>query len=479
MKENYIPKEQRKKILLLCDDITSFSGVASVAREMVIGSAHYFNWVNIGGSIQHPNKGKKIDLSGDTNKFAGIEDASVIIYPTDGYGNPEMIRVIIEIEKPDAVMIFTDPRYWIWLFQIEREIRKQIPLIYLNIWDDLPAPLYNKSYYNSCDALLAISKQTKNINEIVLGDEAKNKVIKYIPHGINDKFFFPITPEYSKYNEYLKFKEELFENKEYNFVLFWNSRNFQRKQPADLILSWRYFLDQLPPDDAKKCLLVMHTSPLDQNGTDLYSVKELLIDDKDHNIIFSQNPLSVEQMNYLYNISDATISISSNEGWGLSLTESLMTGKMIIANVTGGMQDQMRFEDKKGKWIDFTPKFPSNHFGTIKKHGKWAIPIFPTSHTLIGSLPTPYIFDDRAEFTDISDAIMKLYNMSKEERIENGKAGLEWVKSDEAKMTAEAMCNGIIKGINETFKKFKPRKSFDLIKVEELEKNYIKHPIKY
>ena len=35
--------------------------------------------------------------------------------------------------------------------------------------------------------------------------------------------------------------------------------------------------------------------------------------------------------------------MTDNEGWGLSLTEGLMTGNMIIAPVQGGMQDQMRF----------------------------------------------------------------------------------------------------------------------------------------
>ena len=31
-----IPKEQRKKILLICDDIRVHSGVATVAKEIVI-----------------------------------------------------------------------------------------------------------------------------------------------------------------------------------------------------------------------------------------------------------------------------------------------------------------------------------------------------------------------------------------------------------------------------------------------------------
>jgi hypothetical protein len=169
MKEkfSYLPKEQRKKILLICDDIRVHSGVATVAREIIINTCHHFNWVNIAGAIQHPEKGKHLDLSADTNATEGIEDSSVFIYPTDGYGSPELIRHMMQLEKPDAIMLITDPRYFEWLFMIENEIRKQIPIIYLNIWDDYPAPLYNKAFYESCDALLAISKQTKLINELV------------------------------------------------------------------------------------------------------------------------------------------------------------------------------------------------------------------------------------------------------------------------------------------------------------------------
>ena len=154
MKEGYIPQEKRKKILLLCDDIRMTSGISTMAREIVIGTAHHYNWVNIGGAITHPDKGKRFDLNADTNNQAGIEDASVYLYPTDGYGSPELIRQMMEIEKPDAIMMFTDPRYWIWLFQIEHEVRKQIPIIYLNIWDDLPYPMYNKPYYESCDTII-------------------------------------------------------------------------------------------------------------------------------------------------------------------------------------------------------------------------------------------------------------------------------------------------------------------------------------
>ena len=54
----------------------------------------------------------------------------------------------------------------------------------------------------------------------------------------------------------------------------------------------------------------------------------------------------------------------------------------------------MRFEDENGDWIKFDSNFCSNHFGTYKKHGKWAIPVFPSNTSVVGSPKTPYIFDD-------------------------------------------------------------------------------------
>jgi len=65
MKEGYIPQEKRKKILLLCDDIRMTSGISTMAREIVIGTAHHYNWVNVGGAITHPDKGKRFDLIND------------------------------------------------------------------------------------------------------------------------------------------------------------------------------------------------------------------------------------------------------------------------------------------------------------------------------------------------------------------------------------------------------------------------------
>lgn len=168
MKEGYIPKADRKKILLLSDDMRFQSGIATISREMVIGTSHRYNWVQCGGSIQHPEFGKCLDLSEDVNKTEGLNDASVFIYPVNGYGDPNILRQVMEIQKPDAIMIFTDPRYWTWLFMMENEIRSKIPLLYLSIWDDEMEPLYNFPFYASCDLLMCISKQTYGLTKKVL-----------------------------------------------------------------------------------------------------------------------------------------------------------------------------------------------------------------------------------------------------------------------------------------------------------------------
>jgi glycosyltransferase involved in cell wall biosynthesis len=480
MIEGYIPKEQRKKILLLCDDIRMTSGISTMAREIVIGTAHRYNWVNIGAAINHPDQGKRLDISADTNRHVGIDDASVFIHPSNGYGTPEYLRQMMEMENPDAIMFFTDPRYWVWLFQMENEIRRKIPMIYLNIWDDLPAPLYNESYYESCDALMAISKQTLNINRLVLGEKAKDKVLRYVPHGINEKVFFPITEFMKDSNIALeKKKAEIFGGFNPEFVVFYNSRNIQRKCPSNLIAAYSVFCDMIGKDKAKKCALLMHTDVADPNGTDLRVVKDLLCDPEYQKVYFHEQKVGPDTMNILYNISDVTCLLSSNEGWGLSLTESMMAGKMIIANTTGGMQDQMRFEDENGNWIDFNEKFCSNHFGTYKKHGKWAEAVFPSNMSIVGSIPTPYIFDDRCDFRDAAKAIKKVYEMSPEERAERGLAARNWVTSEESMMSAKHMSQNVMECIDDTIASFKPKKSFELIKTKKLVRNKIVHPLMY
>ena len=473
----YLPQNERKKIMLICDDIRVHSGVATVARELVLNTAQHFNWVNIAGAINHPEKGKRFDISTDTNKNTGLTDASVFLYPVDGYGNPDLIRQLIAVEKPDAIMLITDPRYFEWLFQIENEIRKEMPIIYLNIWDDYPAPLYNKAFYESCDALLAISKQTKLINELVLGEKANKKVIKYVPHGLNHEMYYPIEKE-DELKELEAFKSQVFGGEEKDFVVFFNSRNIRRKQIPDTMLAFRLFLDTLPKEKADKCAMVMHTEIVSDHGTDLEAVRKVLFPKYPKAIYFSTNKLDSKQLNQFYNLADAQILLTSNEGWGLSLTEAILAGTVIIANVTGGMQDQMRFEDEYGNWFTPSPKIPSNHTGRYKNHGSWAFPVYPTNRSIQGSPKTPYIWDDRCTAEDAAARISEVYALDREMRKDLGKTGRHWAVN-EAGFTGEHMGVRAINAIDKLFNTWTPREKYELININEIKEDTIDHEFVY
>tara|TARA_R110001592_G_scaffold229_6_gene1275 strand:+ start:224 stop:1654 length:1431 start_codon:yes stop_codon:yes gene_type:complete len=476
MKEGYIKKEDRKKILLITDDIRVHSGVATVGKEIVTNTCHRYNWCQIAGAMQHPDEGKVIDMCENLSKEADISDASLFLYPAKGYGNMDMLRAVMQREKPDAIMLITDPRYFSWLFSSESEIRKTTPIIYLNIWDNYPAPMYNKEFYESCDVLLGISKQTVNINKLVLGDKGKNKIFKYVPHGLNNTKFGILKEDDPGL---VRFKKNIGINDDNDFHLIYNSRNIRRKQVSNLIMAFRMFTDKLSPEDASKCHLTLKTETSFDHGTDLLAVIEYMCPIETCKVSVLDHKLSTEEMNLLYNTADGVVQLSNAEGWGLSLTEAMLTGTPFIATVTGGMQDQMRFEDEDGKWIEFNGEFPSNHTGKYKKHGEWALPVYIVANTIVGSPPTPYIFDDHHNMNDATDQIMKLYKMSKKERKAIGKKGYDWALSDEAGFTSEKMSNRIIESVDELFSTWKPREKYEFLKDTDYEKRILPHKLIY
>jgi glycosyltransferase involved in cell wall biosynthesis len=478
MKEGYIKKNKRKNILLLTDDIRTKSGVAQVGRETVLHTCHKYNWVQLAGAMEHPELGQISDISDEYAKESEVSDASVKVYPVNGYGSPDILRGVIQRENIDAIFLITDPRYFTWLFQMEAEVRKHVPIIYLNIWDDYPAPAYNQEYYESCDALFGISKQSKHINEVVLGDKGKNKIFRYIPHGLSDKYFKKIDKDDVELQD---FKKHLYNGEEPEFSLLFNSRNIRRKQIPNTILAWKLFCKEIGREKAEKCKLVLHTDTRDPNGTDILAILDYLSEweDTPDNIIIDENKYPTVHMGYLYNCVDGIIQLSNAEGWGLTLTEALLTGTPIIANVTGGMQDQMRFIDENGNWYTNNNEVPSNHRGTYKEHGSWAFPVFSRLQTMVGSVPTPYIFEDQIAYEDAAEQIMNLYKLSAEEREKRGLEGQKWALSDEAGFTSRQMGERIIEGIDELFATWEPREQFEFLADTDYEKRVLKHKLLY
>jgi hypothetical protein len=160
----------RKKplILLLSDDLRLHSGIATMSREIVLNTVQKYDWLQIAAAINHPDKGKFFDISDSIKTETGIDDAHVKLIPNDGYGNADLLRQVLASERPDAILHFTDPRFWDWLYAIEDEVRRVCPIMYYSIWDDGPDPDYNHPAYGSCDAIFGISKQSYGIHHRIL-----------------------------------------------------------------------------------------------------------------------------------------------------------------------------------------------------------------------------------------------------------------------------------------------------------------------
>ncbi len=456
---------KKKKILLLSDDMRLHSGVGTMSKEIVLGTSHLFDWVQVGGAINHPDKGKRFDMSADVNKEAGIDNASVIIYPVDDYGDAQLVRHLMATEKPDAIIHFTDPRFWLWLYQMEHEIRQNIPLMYLNIWDDLPFPHWNENFYESCDLLMAISKQTYNINNNVCQRKPRveGKDLTYVQHGINHNVYTPITENSSDFNDYYNFISERGYDK-YDTIFFFNSRNIRRKSISDLLLAFRLFCDTLPKEEAEKCLMLMHTDPVDQNGTDLPALIRALC--PNYPTAFSTAKLPAKQLNFLYNVASATCQPSSAEGFGLSVMESIMSGTPILGTVIGGIQDQMGFMKDDGSPVtlaDFSAEWPSNSGGKYTKCGEWAFPVWPQIN-LQGSPMTPYIYDSRANIKDIAKQLKNIHSLGADELKRRGLVGREWAIKNG--FTGEGMCKAFSDSVQRCFDEWKPRERFTVLDCE-------------
>tara|TARA_R100000951_G_scaffold106662_2_gene101406 strand:- start:3181 stop:4362 length:1182 start_codon:yes stop_codon:yes gene_type:complete len=382
-----------------------------------------YKFICLGGAIKHPDyQPQKVEGFGD----------DFIIQPVDGYGTPEMVRSIIWNEKPDILWFMTDPRFFGWLWQIENEIRKNVPMVYYHVWDNYPFPMFNKKFYDSNDVIASISKVTHDIVNNV-SPEVENH---YLPHAVDPDTFRPRSEE-----EVTEFKNSMFAEDEDRFTFFWNNRNARRKQSGTLIHWFNEFAEEVGPD---KVRLIMHTDPKDVHGQDLVAIMDN-IGATDNRILISDQKVPPDALARMYNIADCTINISDAEGFGLATLESLSSGVPIIVNMTGGLQEQVTDGEE---W-----------FG---------IGITPASKSIIGSQEVPYIHEDRLNKEDFLNALRDMYNMAPEEREELGQKGREHVIKNYNFIDFEKKWVELMDNIHEKYGSWENRKGYKAWNFEEV-----------
>lgn len=317
-----------------------------------------------------------------------------IIKPTNGFGDRNMLRQVLAQERPDALLLFTDPRFFIWVWEMEDEVHQICPIAYNHLWDNPPWPEFNRVLYESTDLVNCINYPTYEMVH-----ERFPQKTNYIPHAIPKSIYFPLPDE-----ETLRFKRNIMgKDREDHFVVTFVSRNARRKMPSDVIVSFKKFLDQVSEKHGhRKVSLIMHTDPLDPEGPNLHHVVDML--HLHDNVVFSKDRIEFMQMNTLYNISDVIVNISCNEGFGLSVLEAKMAGKPVIALKTGGLTRQV--EDHE----------TGEQFG---------VALEPDVKSLVGNQLVPYIFEDSVSHDNVARAMLQVYEWGPEKRREVGRRAME------------------------------------------------------
>lgn len=370
---------------MLSDHPLSVSGVGTQSRWLIEGllKTGKYKFNVLGGAVKHE--------SHDLN----VINEDFIVKPVDGFGNRDLLRNILGVEQPDVLLLFTDPRFFIWVWEMEDEIHKICPIAYWHLWDNHPYPEFNDVLYESTDLINCINYPTYEMIKVHHPD-----VTNYIPHSIPKDVFHRLPEE-----DVMKMKVSLLGlDKINNFVGVWVSRNAKRKMPSDVIISWKMFLNELQEKYGHQdATLIMHTDPTDSQGPNLNHVIGLT--ETKGKVFFSNKRIGFQEMNAIYNIADFTILRSSNEGFGLSTLESLYAETPVIVHKTGGQTRQC---------VDWR---------TGEEYG---FALDPEARTLAGSQIIPYIYEDHVSHQTVANSFMKMYELGKEKRREIGRKGREY-----------------------------------------------------
>lgn len=381
------------KILLLSDHMLSTSGVGTQTRFLVdaLLKTGKYEFVQLAGAVKHES-------------YEVLRPApGLTLIPVDGFGNRDMLRVILARDRPDALFLFTDPRFFIPYFEISDEIHQICPIVYWHLWDQCEmAPTYNKVLYESTDLINCINRPTYEMAKAMFPDEPDK--VNWAPHAIPKGIYKKLPPV-----ERAKFKQMAIPNKPADeFIGLWVNRNAHRKRPGDILMSWKMFLDELQSKHGhRKATLIMHTDPYDMEGPNLIKIVEHL--GILNNVSFSVNRVGFDEMNAFYNVADFIVNAASAEGFGLPTLEAAYAGTPVIALKTGGLTRQVvdhRDDSENGI----------------------ALPV--EVQRVCGSQHIPFIKEDHVSHETVAKAFMKMYELGDAGRQALGAKAREYVNTE-------------------------------------------------
>lgn len=415
--------KRRRKILLLSDDVRGKTGVSVISKRLVFYLCNKFDIIQLAANSNLPDSevGNIIDVSDSISKqTSATKNVSVKLYPVVGYGDIIILRHILKVEHPDIILHITDPHRWNYLYNLDHEIRQKIPIAYYHVWDNYPYPMFLKSVYESCDWIACISKLTYEC----VSNVSPETDIEYIPHGVDLNIFKKLDNSLI-----VKLKKD-FLGKNYKYVVLCNNVNIKRKELPSVIDAYARFYRDLSLTEKETTILLIHTNNISSSTNLKKLVSDLYADVP---VFFSTDIVTEGHLNFIYNLSDVTLNLASNEGFGLTTLESIATHTPIIVNQTGGLHDQT-----------------DNNY-------EWCVGVKPKCRILNSTTNTPYIYTDYCDVELIAKKLREFYY-----NYPSHNTYTEYITKNN--YTSDKMCKSIETGINNILINFKPRPRYTVTK---------------
>lgn len=336
-----------KNILCLFDYHAS-TGFSTVSENIIpYIKAHYGDKIKIDIiAINYFRKVVKKDGTSETRPGKSYEKDGIRVFPAwtqedvqrgeaDAFGRHQFLCKLLQ-NQYDLIFIMQDAGVMTSIVtelinlkrrKLERKEKIFKSIIYFPI--DGPVP---KDWADQLSFFDTIVTYTDFAKEAMVKCNPEMSRLKVIPHGTNTDVFKPLDKD-----ESFVFRTEYFGENAHKFIVANFNRNQPRKDIPTTIHSFEKFLRGISFEN-KQPFLYLHMRNVDNiiagqvshdirtimSYTSLVEGKDWMLPSKD------MNDISPEELNKIYNATDLSMTTTTGEGWGLTVTESMAAGIPVI-----------------------------------------------------------------------------------------------------------------------------------------------------
>jgi len=212
------------------------------------------------------------------------------------------------------------------ILELQRNKPNSFKTIYYYPFDCAPREEWVTQCVANFDYPVAYTEYAKNESRNFIGAFADKQHVIY--HGTNTKNFYPLKPEQRE-----EARRSIFPHMQDRFIITNVNRNQGRKDISRSLM----VLKELRNRGLDKPFLYMHMQETDFGGSVMQMARSIGLDPTkdfalpDPKQFGAHSGFPIEFLNGIYNASDAYLTTTHGEGWGLSITEAMAVKLPVIA----------------------------------------------------------------------------------------------------------------------------------------------------